>query len=65
MKANTNPEDALAPGTTHPVVSSPNVILELGKAKLAFDKPEIGVQDLLSVYEDLADLLRLFHGVYI
>jgi len=43
----------------------PNVTLNIGKAKIEFDKPEIEVQDLLGLYEDLENYLRSMHGVYL
>jgi hypothetical protein len=43
----------------------PNVILNIGKAKIEFDKPEIGLHDILGLYEDLENYLRSMHGVYL
>ncbi len=47
------------------ILEKPNVTLNIGKAKIEFDKPEIGVQDLLGLYEDLENYLRSMHGVYL
>lgn len=38
--------------------------LNIGKAKIVFDKSEIEIQDLLGLYEDLENYLRSMHGVY-
>jgi hypothetical protein len=45
--------------------SDTKIELNIGKAKIVFDKSEIEIQDLLCLYEDLENYLRSMHGVYL
>jgi hypothetical protein len=43
----------------------PNLVIDLGNAKLVFNKPEVELDELIEVYSKLSKYLNTFEGVYI
>jgi hypothetical protein len=51
--------------TNNLLITIPNLVIDLGTAKLVFDKPQIDLDELIQVYNKLSNYLNTFEGVYI
>jgi hypothetical protein len=52
-------------GDNNYTITPPNVILDIGNAKIVFDKQQIEIDDMLEVYIKLKNYLNTFDGVYL
>jgi len=52
-------------GDNNYTITPPNVILDIGNAKIVFDKQQIEINDMLEVYIKLKNYLNTFDGVYL
>ena len=52
-------------GDDNYTITPPNVILDIGNAKIVFDKQQIEIDDMLEVYIKLKNYLNTFDGVYL
>ena len=64
-KSFNNPEYILTIKDDSSIIKLPNVIINIGNAKIVFDKTQIQTHDLLDVYFKLETYLNTFKGIHL